>query len=708
MFDGIYMNSTVYLNGKAIGGCRYGYSSFSVNLTDGLQEGDNVIAVRVNNSLQPNSRWYTGSGIYRNVWMDIYDKIHIDTWGVFCLTNSIHPEINLASLQICTKVTNTSGDEANIGVLHTIYDDKGNRVGYSEAPLVLQPGDGGETMVLPSVRNPRLWSVTDPYLYTLKSIVSVDGRAVDEVITKIGIRTATFNCDKGFLLNGEQVKIKGMCVHHDCGMTGAVAYRESWERRLMLLKDMGCNGIRCAHNPPTPELLDLCDQYGFLVMDEAFDEWYLTKDKSYFNNSSKETFSYGYSQFFHQHAEADLMTMLHRDRNHPSIILWSIGNEIPEQPSMEGIKILKFLRDICHREDPGRRVTLACDYIAAAPPVTAKREFENELDVVGYNYTARWRERAETLYEEDKLLFPKRCFIGSENAAVWGDVRGNYESNKYTTITLNHQWLWRYTATRDFVAGDFLWTGIDYLGEARWPGRGCNSGPIDTAGFPKDTFYYFRSIWNSDNITLHLLPHWNWEGQEGTFKQVVAYTNCDEVKLYINGRLVGTRGYSLPNFGCVKAWDDKQHYTPTTHDLQLIWDVPYEKGELKAVGYRNRAIAAQAIIITTGRPVSLNAIADRKVIAVGGIVHIEISAIDEEGRFVPDAIPMIRCSINGPARLIGMDSGDLTDHTLYSSLERRMFSGRLLAMVCADAPGNIHVVFSAEGMNDSVVTVNIE
>ncbi|NLM74902.1 MAG: DUF4982 domain-containing protein [Clostridiaceae bacterium] len=707
MFDGIYMDSSVYLNGKLIGGCGYGYTSFSVDMTEHLQEGDNVIAVRVNNSLQPNSRWYSGSGIYRNVWLDIYEKVHFEQWGVFCFTSRLHENLDSALLEIRAEVVNESDVPVNAGVIHRIYDHEGKQVSYSGAPLSLKPGSKGIAMVTPTIQSPRLWTDSDPYMYTLESTVVVDGKPVDTLSTSIGIRTATFDCDKGFLLNGKPVKIKGMCLHHDCGLTGAVGYKETWERRLRALKNMGCNGIRCAHNPPSPEFLDLCDELGFLVMDEAFDEWLLTKHK--LRNYYTEEFAYGYSQFFSQDAEKDLISMVRRDRNHPSVILWSIGNEIPEQSSKSGIEILKLLRNICRREDPSRMVTCGCDNIASGTTAEAYREFENELDVVGYNYVARWRERAETLYEEDRNLFPERRFCGSENPSAWSSFRGDYRPERnYIAATLSHEWLWRYTVSRDFVAGDYLWTGIDYLGEAMWPSRGALTGPIDTAGFPKDTYYYFKSIWNQDEITLHLMPHWNWEGDEGVFKQVVAYTNCEEVELYINGRLVGTRGYQCPNYGSRHVWNDRKRRNYTTHDLHLVWDVPYEPGELKAVGYIDRKIVAETVVTTTGKPVALKTEADRGVIRVDGVSHIEIMAVDQSGLFVPDAGPVVHCEVEGPARLVGMDSGDLFDHALYSSPSRKMLAGRLLAMIKAEGKGDIRVTLSSEGMKEAVVSLRAE
>ena len=704
LFDGVFMDSTVYLNGKQVGGCRYGYSSFTVAMTDALLPGENLLAVRVDNSLQPNSRWYTGSGIYRNVWLVLHGAVHMDTWGLFCHTNAVYPEQNLAMLQIRARIVNDGTTAVRTGVIHRIRDAEGIQISVSGAPLSLPPGTDGESMAAPVIRNPHLWSDQEPYLYTLESTVVVDDQPVDVVSTRFGIRSATFDCDRGFLLNGSPVKIKGMCVHHDCGLTGAVGYRETWERRLNALKEMGCNGIRCAHNPPTPELLDLCDELGFLVMDEAFDEWLLTKDKN--RNYYSESFAYGSSMFFEQEAETTMCMMLRRDRNHPSVILWSIGNEIPEQAAEDGVKWLRFLKSICRQEDPGRMVTSACDNIVAVPPITTRRAFEEELDVVSYNYTGRWRERAETLYEEDRNLYPGRRFCGSENPSV-GGMRGIYVLPEgmpawfrrwnYVNATLENEWLWRYTASRDFVAGDYLWTGIDYLGESNWPSRGAGSGPLDTAGFRKDGFYYFRSIWNARDITLHLLPHWNWAGEEGQFKQVVAYTNCDEVELFLNGRSVGKKALAWPNYGCTSAWNDPRKQR-TTHDLHLVWDVPFEPGELRAVGYRDEVQVEECIVRTTGEPATLIAVADRQRVPVDGVVHFELSTLDANGWLVPDAVPMISCEVAGPARLLGMDSGDLRDHTLYGNPERRMFSGCLLVMIQAQGSGEIAVTFAADGM----------
>jgi beta-galactosidase len=712
-FDGIFMDSTVYINGKKAGGRIYGYSSFTVDITGFLRSGENILAVRVNNSLQPNSRWYTGSGIYRNVWLSAVDAVHIDEDGIFIAVNGLYEGMTRARLQITTQVRNDGDIPANVNLCHRLLDAQGAEVVRDSVSLRVEPGSGAGAMVLPGIEAPHLWTDKTPYLYTLETTLVQEGRVIDVLSTRTGVRTAAFDCDRGFLLNGKTVKIKGMCVHHDGGLTGTAMYRETWERRLKLLKDMGCNGIRCSHNPPAPELLDLCDELGFLVMDEAFDEWFLCKAKS-FGPQDPDQPVYGNSQFFAEEGERDLTAMLRRDRNHPSVILWSIGNEIPEQSAIGGPATLRRLQALCHREDPTRMVTCALDNLAAPESSRTREEFECALDVAGYNYVARWGMRAETLYDEDRRKFPQRRFIGSENPSA-GGIRGSYERINmgpfqmgYETLTLNHEFNWRYTASRDFVAGDYLWTGIDYLGETLWPSRGAMGAPIDTAGFVKDTFYYFRSIWNEDKTTLHILPHWNWEGKEGRFITVIGYTNCDEVSLYLNGRLVGTKGYDFPNVGSTGAWNIRAKNThPTTHDLHLVWDVPYEAGELKAVGYREGKVAAERVVKTTGSPARIRASADRENLPIRGIAHIEVETEDAAGLLVPTADTLVEVRIEGAAALLGMDSGDVRDNTLYTEPARRLFAGKLLCVIRGIAPGSARVIFRAANMGEAALNFTI-
>lgn len=711
-FEGIYMDASVWLNGEKIGRHGYGYTSFRLDCGSALREGENVIAVRVDNSHLPNSRWYSGSGIYRDVWFIGTEEVALDLWGVRCCTNGIYPDDNCADLEIHARVRNDSAMPVHADIRYRLLDGDGREAATAGTALFLAPGTSEDSMVRPMVREPHLWTVDDPYLYTLEYTVRTESGESDHGICRVGIRTAVFDADRGFLLNGKQVKIKGMCVHHDCGLAGAAGYREIWERRLRKLKDMGCNGIRCAHNPPDPVLLDLCDEMGFLVMDEIFDEWCLSKNK--IDNYYSQNLSYGSGMFFPEDARKELVSMLRRDFNHPSVVLWSIGNEIPEQSSAGGVKILRELQNLCHAEDPSRMVTSACDDIAAPAPIRARDEFVNALDVTGYNYVGRWGKRAETYYEEDRERYPGRRFIGTENPSA-GGLRGDYSTpenslHDYRTVTLSYESLWRYERIHDFVAGDYLWTGIDYLGEAEWPHRGALSGVLDTAGFEKDTYYFFRSIWNEKEVTLHLLPHWNMTGREGEFIQVLCYTNCDAVKLFLNGRYVGMRACRSQRFGCTKVWNERPLYIPTTNDLHLSWDVPYEPGELRAEGYIGTELAAVEVIRTTGRAASLRASSDVTHLgtlrstdaSIGGkaerpdVAQIELSVLDADGNEIPDAAPLIRCEVQGPAHLLGMDAGDPDDHTVYASGIRRMKAGRLLATVLADAPGKARVRFHAE------------
>jgi beta-galactosidase len=713
LFEGIFMDSSVYLNGRKIGGRPYGYSQFTLDITDQVRRGENILAVRVNNSQQPNSRWYTGSGIYRDVWFLVTNDVHIKQNGVFAALNGLYDGNTKARLQIQAWVKNEGEGPADVGVLHRLLDAEGQEAARDASALRIDRGAVSRAMVMPTIQNPHLWSVEDPYLYLLETSIVRDGKTVDQINTRVGIRSAEFDHDRGFLLNGERIKIKGVCVHHDGGLCGAAFYRETWERRLRALKDMGCNGIRCAHNPPAPEFLDLCDEMGFLVMDEAFDEWLLAKFKSA-EYGYTSNFAYGYSQFFAAEGDRDLLTMLRRDRNHPSIVLWSIGNEIPEQAAVEGVPILLHLQDLCHQEDPTRLVCSALDNLASPESFRTREAFECALDVAGYNYVGRWGIRAETLYDEDRKKFPARRMIGSENPSA-GGIRGDYEKPKpgpfhrsYDRVTLNHEFLWRYTASRDFVAGDYLWTGIDYLGESRWPMKAAASGAIDTAGFPKDTFYYFRSIWNEKDTTLHLLPHWNWKGREGEFITLIGYTNCEEVSLYLNGRLVGTKGYDFPNVGALGAWNIRAKNTnPTTHDLHLAWDVPYEAGELRAVGRRGGQDVAELIIKTTGTPVKLLSVPDRTELKLHGIAHIEIASQDGAGLLVPDADTLVKVKVEGAAVLLGLDNGDPRDLSLFGSPERKLLAGRLLCVIRGTARGEAKLTVSAEGLEGTTLNFRV-
>lgn len=700
IFEGVYMESEVFANGILVGKRAYGYSTFVVDITDAVIEGDNIVAVKVNNSKLPNSRWYAGSGIYRDVYYRKTDSVCLDYFGVKADTSGVYREGLSATIDVRTLVNNYSEDDSDVQVKWILKDKRRKQVASAGATLYTSSFDSSEACSRIYVDNPSLWSCETPYLYKLVTQLYKGDEKIDERVDGFGIRTAEFTPSDGFLLNGVRTKIKGVCLHHDSGLFGAAFHKEIWEYRLKLLKEMGVNGIRCSHNPPASALLDLCDELGFVVMDEIYDEWTLGKNKN--ENYFSDQPSYGFSQFFYQNAEQELRTMLRRDYNHPSIILWSIGNEIPEQAYSDGAKIVKFLSDIVHSEDSLRLVTSACDNIASLPEIETRKDFIDALEVVGYNYVGRWRERAESFYEEDKLANPDRIMIGTENPSVCGD-RGDYSTDNkynfsYVTATLTHEALWRFTASRNYVAGDFIWTGIDYLGEAHWPRRGANFGAIDTANFKKDAFYYFKSIWNKDEVTLHLLPHWNFEGEEGQFKQVLCYTNCEKVKLFINDRLVGEKACAAcPRYGATKSWDDEvRRYHPTTGDLHLSWDVPYEKGTLRAEGYIGNKLVKTTIVQTAKEADRLLA----EVKQLGDFYYIEVSACDADLSVVPTARNIIKVKLGSNAELIGMDAGDMSDLTSYKSDKRAMLAGKILVVVKKkDTKKTVEVSIESDGLN---------
>jgi beta-galactosidase len=701
-FDGIYMNSDVWINGHFLGHYPYGYSGFEYDLSPYLNDKeDNVIAVRVDNSDQPNSRWFTGSGIYRHTWLQVTDKLHVKQWGVFVSTPHITPQYAIVEIQ--TKVANTRDQSACFTLRSEIYAPDGRSVALCDSVLEILPGGVSEIKQTMRVSDHDLWTLEQPRLYRLRTVILQENTEFDEVITPFGIRSAVFDKDHGFLLNNQKVKMNGVCLHHDGGSVGAAVPERVWERRLELLKDMGCNAIRMSHNPPALELLDLCDRMGFLVMDEAFDEWTITKWK----NGMADV--HGYFEYFDEWAEKDLIMMLHRDRNHPSIVIWSIGNEIPEQKEPQGHQVARKLVEICHREDPLRAVTAACDNIEAEP-VPATQAFLDTLDVIGYNYVARWRSRTETYYAEDRHRYPNRKFIGSENPGI-GGVRGEYRlepsegdwwNGSYSTRMITAEQLWKFTRMHDYVSGDFMWTGIDYLGESRWPAKNAGSGVIDTCGFPKDGYYFYQSQW-TDKPMVHLFPHWNWQGKEGKVLPVICYTNCDSAELFLNGKSFGMKAYEFPRQGMTKKWAhfEKKYIHVTTSDLHLTWDVPYETGTLKVVGYKDGVIQAESEITTTGKPYAVELIPDRSVIAADGrdVCHFTVRIVDANGHVVPTADSQLTFSIDGEGALIGVDNGKPDSHESYKTNRRRAFNGFGLALVQSTSQGGeIRITAESEGL----------
>jgi beta-galactosidase len=705
-FDGVYMNSDVWINGQHLGKHPYGYTSFYYDLTPFIKKGENILSVRVDNSLQPNSRWYSGSGIYRHVWLNITGPVHVAQWGTYITT----PEVSssAATIKVRTSIENHTQVTKNIILRSVIKNEVGNEIANLETPVSLSSTGKTEVEQTISVDSPSLWSVDQPSLYTLNSIILEGTKVNDNFTSSFGIRKIEFDADRGFLLNGVHVKMNGVCLHHDAGCLGAAVPDQAWVRRLQLLKEMGCNAIRTSHNPPAPEFLDLCDKMGFLVMDEIFDEWV----------EKKGQVGFSYHIYFEEWWKSDLLSMIYRDRNHPSVVIWSAGNEVPDQVKENGIEVMRKLADTFHKEDPTRPVTQANDRIAAGDG-PAKLPFLELQDIVGYNYVDRWNERRELYYSVDRRDHPTWKMIGTENVSV-GGLRGQYSlasdqsdkrpgrSRDYRLGMIQAEQLWKFTAVNDYVIGDFMWTGIDYLGEASWPNKNSSSGVIDICGFPKDGYYFYQSQWTTKPM-VHVLPHWNWTGNEGKIIPVIAYSNCDTVELFLNGKSFGAKSSVFPQQGHSKSWNpySRPYVAPTTSDLHLTWDVPYEPGILKSVGRKNGKIVTEEIR-TTSKPAAIRFSADRKEIKADShdIVNIKIEIIDENGLVVPTAANQVEFKVIGEGILIGTDNGNPQDKTSMKSKQRNCYNGLALVVIqSTEKSGNINLTATSAGLKDAVLQV---
>lgn len=709
-FDGVYMNSTVWLNGHCLGTWPYGYSSFSYDLTPYLKSRGNVLAVKVDNAVHPNSRWYTGSGIYRHVRMVETAKTHFCQWGVFNHTQSLTDDE--ATVQVQSDFVNGESTSQTLTIRHVILDAEGNVVcSHDDTAQVPAGGKASDVqdLILP---RPIVWDLDNPYLYTLRSSLMAGQKILDEVENTLGVRTIAYPLDKGFLLNGQQVKMKGVNLHHDGGAVGAAVPERVWERRLEILKEGGCNAIRTSHNPPAPEFLDLCDRMGFLVMDEAFDQWITGKNEK------------DYSLYYEEWRDRDLTAMVARDRNHPSVVMWSIGNEIPDQAFPRGAVEAREMIALCHQLDPTRFVTSGNDLIAANEYPTIPEyltAFEN--DIIGYNYPDRYRERRQLLYAIDKAEHPDRRIVATETgglgggrrqyrlprrdaAAGTGPFRGFRGGGIINSNLIDVEHRWRLTAANDYVIGDFLWTGIDFYGESFWPMRGSTVGYLDNCGFKKDGYYFFKSIWTTEPV-VHLFPHWNWEGYEGEIIQVGCFTNCDEVELFVNGKSYGRKSVEFPRRGVEISWnrygEGKQY--ATTGDLHLVWDVEYQPGEIKAVGIKNGE-RIEEVIRTASAPAKLRLTADRTTFRAvpSDVSHLTVEVLDDEDNLCPVADNLVRFTVKG-GELIGTENGNLGDLTSVLSPERRAWAGLCLGIVGASRPGMITVTVESEGLQPATVTL---
>jgi beta-galactosidase len=685
-FDGVYMNSEVWINGQFLGRRPYGFIGFRYDLTEFLKAdgSPNVLAVRVDDSLEPSLRWYAGSGIYRHVRLITtgYTHFRLDG-GVTITTPEITPEQAIVEANYTIDAHFFTEEERQawlkdvwkarpasreLVLCSAVLAPDGTVVASTESKLTLEnmhPGHRATQRV--TVPKPRLWSGSTPELYRLRSTVAHDGRTLDETTTTFGIRHLEFDPDRGLSVNGKPTKLKGVCVHQDAGSFGNAVPMAVWAWRLARLKEMGCNAIRPSHHPFAPEFYDLCDQLGFYVFDEAFDEW--TRDWPYnYTENTRGKAQYGYHLYFDQWHETDLRAMLGRDRNHPSIVLYSIGNEIPNQLDHDGAKIARELVALCHEEDPTRPATSACDQ----SHVSSRNGFMDALDIAGYNYIDRIY--GDRTYAPERERFPHRLCLGTET------------SNQV------HNWLG--VRDNDYVIGEFLWSGYDYLGESqKYPRRGSSSGLLDLAGGKKTEFYQRAAYWRDDPVVqlcvlteekperewrpAPALIKWNWPA--GAQVTVRAATNCDEVELFLNDRSLGRHAVS-PN---LYASD---------------WTVPYAPGVLSAVGYRaGRQVAAQALR-TAGVPARLQITPLQSPIS-SDLAFYEITVVDDASLTVPDATSPVTVHVEGAGRLIGLDTGDLDYGGLFKVDTRAAYQGRLLATVQRTAPaGEIRLTAATSGL----------
>ena len=697
-FDGVYRNSEVWINGHYLGKRPYGYSSFRYELTAFLKYGNerNVLAVKVDNSLQPNSRWYSGSGIYRNVWLVTTEKVCIDHWGTWITTPEVTEQSARISIQ--TKIRNASGHNRPVTLKTVVLDKTGKTIAAVESRSLAPKDSVCEIAQGLTIDRPELWSPEEPRLYKAVTTIECGGRTCDDYETTFGIRSFAFDIEKGFFLNGKQVKIKGVCNHHDLGCLGAAVNRRALERQLEIMKGMGVNGIRTSHNPPAPELLDLCDRIGFIVMDEAFDMW------------KKKKTAYDYSLDWDEWHRRDLEDMILRDRNHPSVFIWSIGNEVVEQwdkQDSSGSVIAKELATIVKKLDPTRPITSNCNDQSPLNPVIKS----DALDLIGYSY-------GHEKFTEFPKTYPGKRFIASETTSALA-TRGHYdmpsdsvrrwperwdkpftEGNPDNTCSSydncsapwgsTHEETWKIIKKHEFLSGMYIWTGFDYLGEPTpygWPSRSSYFGIVDLAGFPKDAYYMYQSEW-TDKPVLHVFPHWNWN--EGDTVDVWSYTNCEEVELFLNGASHGTKK---------KVGDD----------LHLMWRLTFAPGTLKAIGRTSGKEILTREINTAGAPAKIVLEADRNAIAADGLdlSFVTVEVLDETGTLVPHADNLINFEISGEGKIAAVDNGSQTSDEPFKANYRQAFNGLCLAVVQSlEKPGKITLKATSEGLQEAVIVID--
>ena len=725
-FDGVYSNSEVWLNGVSLGVRPYGYISFRYELTKYLKfDADNVIAVRVDNSEQPNSRWYSGCGIYRNVWLTITDPVHVDLWGTYVTTPEVSRE--KATVNVATTVKNDKNSPVDVKIITIVENASGKKITEVQSVLKLETGKTNISSQQLNLSNPVRWTLENPYLYRVVTRLFVENKLKDEYTTPLGIRTFSFDADKGFFLNGVPTKIKGVCMHHDLGCLGAAVNTRAIERQLQIMKDMGVNGIRTSHNPPASELLDLCDRMGFIVMDETFDMW------------RKKKTAYDYSRSFNEWHERDLTDHILRDRNHPSVFMWSVGNEVLEQwthadadtldiqqanlllnlkrdPKMlaqdtEKMSVnsllAKKLAEIVKKLDPTRPVTSANN-----EPSPDNHLFRSgAMDIIGFNYH-------ETYFDGVKKNFPGKPFIVTESTSalmtrgyyrmpsdtmfIWPErwdlpfSEPSYSCSSYDNCHVpwgtTHEKSWELVKNNDFISGMYIWTGFDYIGEPTpfwYPAKTSYFGIVDLAGIPKDVYYMYQSEW-TDKDVLHVFPHWNWT--QGQTVDVWAYYNhADEVELFLNGISQGVK----------KKADNVFH---------VSWRLTYQPGTIKVVSRLNGREVLTKEIKTAGKPAQIKLTPDRTVLNADGtdLSFVTVEILDKDGNLCPNADNPVKFNVEGNGFVAGVDNGNQISLERFKASQRKAFYGKCLVVIQnSGKKGDINLKAVSDGLNADIVKIKV-
>jgi beta-galactosidase len=687
-FDGAMSHAKVWLNGQYLGEWPYGYASFRLEMTSHIRfDGENILAVRLDNP--PNSsRWYPGGGLYRNVWLVRAAPVHVAHWGTFVTTPNVGKDSS--TIRVRTEIDNQSGESAEIAVLLEIIES-GKTAVVASAPEIrmrIPAGHTGTCETGVGIHSPKLWDLKYPSLYCLKTSIRQNGRVVDTARTVFGIRTAEFTPEGGFLLNGRRVRINGVCNHHDLGPLGTAVNEKALERQIRILQEMGCNAIRTSHNPPAPELLDLCDRMGMVVLDEAFDCW----EKGKVPND--------YSTLFKEWHEKDIRAYVRRDRNHPCVIAWSSGNEIREQDTPI---LSQKLKDIIRSEDPTRPITAGCDN-----PQAGFNGFQNSVDVFGYNYKPH-------LYAKFRAANPSKPLYGSETASCVSTIgeyffpvsedkaKGFFEMQVSSYDLYAPTWAnipdieFEGQDRNPFVAGEFVWTGFDYLGEPTpyyddtSSSRSSYFGILDLCGFRKDRFYLYQARWRPDLPMAHILPHWNWPERVGKVTPVHVYTSGDEAELFLNGQSLGRKK------------KEPYHY-------RLRWDdVNYAPGELKVIAYRAGREWARDVVKTTGPAARLELSADRTALDADGrdLSFVTVKIVDKDGLMMPTARNLVRFKLNGTGALAAVANGDPTNHDSFQSEQCKAFHGQCLLIVrsAEGERGPIRVTAESEALTSGNILV---